>query len=52
MRYPKRLLIYCTERDLELLQAIAEEWDLSQAGALRRLIREKAKEKGLTDGAE
>jgi hypothetical protein len=52
IRYPKRLLVYCTEQDLELLQAIADDWDLSQAGAVRKLIRDEAKKRGLLDGAE
>lgn len=47
VRYPKRLLVYCTERDLEQLQAVAAGWDLSQAGAMRRLIHEEAQRRGL-----
>jgi hypothetical protein len=48
VRYPERLLVYAAKEDLENLQTLADEWDLSQAGAMRKLIREAAKARGLT----
>lgn len=37
---------------MELLRAIADRWDTTQAEAVRRLIRDKAREWGLTNGEE
>jgi hypothetical protein len=46
-RYSERLLMYATPEDVAHLAQLAEEWDVSQAGALRKLIREEAKRKGI-----
>lgn len=46
-KYPRRLLVYTTDQGMEQLQGIADEWETSQADAVRRLIREKAQELGL-----
>lgn len=51
-RYPERLLVYCTLRDREWLRAIATDWDTSEAGAVRRLIKEEARRRELEGGAE
>lgn len=47
VRYPKRLMVYTTEQGFTLLDAIASRWETSHAEAMRRLIREKAKDMGL-----
>jgi hypothetical protein len=47
IRYPRRFMIYETERGLELLQSIAKRWDTSQAEAVRRLIRQEAARSGI-----
>lgn len=39
-KYPRRLLVYTTERGMEQLQEIADRWETSQADVVRRLIRE------------
>jgi hypothetical protein len=52
IRFPRQFTVYETDRGYELLEAIARHWDTSNAETIRRLIREKAKELGLTDGAE
>jgi hypothetical protein len=52
IRYPRQFSVYETDRGLELLKAIADRWDTTQADAIRRLIREKAAELGLADGKE
>lgn len=49
IRYPKRLMVYTTEQGFALLDAIATSWETSHAEAMRRLIREKAKEMGLAN---
>lgn len=51
-RFPRRLMVYESDRGMQLLQSIAERWETTQADAVRRIIREKAKELGLTNGAE
>lgn len=45
-RYPKKLLVYATDQDVEWLHRLAEEWDQSDAGMVRKLIREEAKRRG------
>lgn len=51
-RYPKRLMVYEDDRGLELLRAIAERWETTQAEAVRRLIRNAAREMGLPEREE
>lgn len=46
-KYPRRLLIYTTDQDMDLLQALADQMDRSQASVVRLLIREKAKDMGI-----
>ena len=46
-RYPRRLMIYETDRGMDLLQALADLWDTTQADVVRRLVREKAAELGV-----
>ena len=52
IRYPKRLMVYETERGVELLQQIAARWETTQADAMRRLVRDKARELGLINGKD
>lgn len=52
VKYPKRLVLYGTERDEALLQALSARMDRSQAGVLRQLLREKAREMGLLPADE
>jgi hypothetical protein len=51
-RYPRQFTVQETDRGMDLLKAIADAWETTQAEVIRRLIREKAKELGLTDGGE
>lgn len=50
IKYPRRLMVYETDEGIELLNAIAHRLGTTQAGAIRQLVREKAREWGLTDG--
>lgn len=46
-RYPARLMIYTTERSMELLQAIADRRETSLAEVVRQMILAEAKREGL-----
>jgi hypothetical protein len=52
-KYPRRLIMYGTDQDLELIQKLSDRLDRSQASVLRHLLREKGRELGLLpDGDE
>lgn len=51
-RFPNRLMIYLSDRDLERLQTIAERRETTMADAVRQLIREEARRDGDDGGAE
>lgn len=48
VRYPERLLVYAAREDKDNVERLADEWDLSEAGVIRRLIREEAQRRGFT----
>lgn len=51
-RYPRRLMIYETERGMDLLQSLADRWDTTQADVVRRLVRKEAAALGITASSE
>lgn len=52
-KYPRRLILYATDQDIDLMQRLSVRMDRSQAGVLRHLLRKEAKELGmLPDGDE
>lgn len=46
-KYPRRLILYATDQDIDLMQRLAGRMDRSQAGVLRYLLRKEAKALGL-----
>lgn len=51
-KFPRRLLVYMTDKGMEQLQAIADRWETSQADVVRRLVRERAQSEGLEPADE